>query len=80
MRENTDQKKLRIWTLFTQCKDEIKLEREMIVKIDHQEHWFNQTMKILEENITGFTDIVSGALQMIGVAFQQQRNNSPNRK
>ena len=52
----------------------------MIVKIDHQEHWFNQTMKILEENMTGFTDIVSGALQMMGVAFQQQRNNSPNRK
>ena len=56
-------------------KEEMELKREMLRKIDHQEQQFNQTMKILPENMTRFTDIVSGALQMMGVAFQQQRNN-----
>ena len=32
-------------------------------------------MKLLQENATRFTDIVSGTLQMVGVAFQQQRSN-----
>ena len=32
-------------------------------------------MKLLQENATRFTDIVSGTLQMMDVAFQQQGNN-----
>ena len=32
-------------------------------------------MRILQEITTRFTDIVSGVLQMMGVAFQQRRNN-----
>ena len=32
-------------------------------------------MKILPENRTRFTDIISGALQMMHLVFQQQRNN-----
>ena len=57
-------------------KEKMELKREMVRKMDHQEQQFNQTMKILQENTTRFTDIVSGALQMMGVAFQQQRNNA----
>ena len=53
-------------------KEEIELKREMLRKMDHQEQQFNQTMKIVQENMARFTDIVSGALQMMGVAFQQQ--------
>ena len=47
----------------------------MFRKIDHQEQQFNQTMRILQENRTRFLDIISGALQMMGLAFQQQQNN-----
>ena len=47
----------------------------MFRKIDHQEQQFNQTMKILQENRTRFLDIISGALQMMDLAFQQQQNN-----
>ena len=43
--------------------------------MDHQEQQLNQTMKILQENRTIFTDIISRALQMMDLAFQQQRNN-----
>ena len=46
----------------------------MVRKMDYQEQQFNQTMKILQET-PRFADIVSGALQMMGAAFQQQRNN-----
>ena len=56
-------------------KEEMQLKKEMLKKMDHQEQQLNQTMKILQENTTRFTDIVSGALQMMGVAFQKQRNN-----
>ena len=56
-------------------KEGMELKREMLRKMDHQEQQFNQTMKILQENATRFTDIVSGTLQMVGVAFQQQRSN-----
>ena len=55
-------------------KEKMELKREMLRKMDRQEQQFHQTMKILQENTTRFTDIVSGALQMMGVAFQQQRN------
>ena len=47
----------------------------MFRKIDHQEQQFNQTMRILQENRTRFLDIISGALQMMDLAFQQQQNN-----
>ena len=43
--------------------------------MDHQEQQFNQTMKLLQENTTRFTYIVSSVLQMMGVTFKQQRNN-----
>ena len=56
-------------------KEGMELKREMLRKMDHQEQQFNQTMKILQENATRFTYIVSGTLQMVGVAFQQQRSN-----
>ena len=55
-------------------KEEMELKREMLRKMDHKEQQFNQTMKILQENTTRFTDIVSGAFQMMAAAFQQQRN------
>ena len=43
MRKNTDQKKLRSWTLFTQCiLTEIKREKT-------QDHHDNNTIKIEEE-------------------------------
>ena len=41
-------------------KEGMELKREMLRKMDHQEQQFNQTMKILQENATRFTDIVSG--------------------
>ena len=53
-------------------KEKMELKREMLRKMDHEEQQFNETMKIIQENTTRFTDIVSGALQMMGVAFQQQ--------
>ena len=48
-------------------KEEMELKREMLKKMDYQKQQFNQTMKILQENTTRFTDIVSGALQMMGL-------------
>ena len=48
-------------------KEEMELKREMLKKMDYQKQQFNQTMKILKENTTRFTDIVSGALQMMGL-------------
>ena len=48
-------------------KEEMELIREMLKKMDYQKQQFNQTMKILKENTTRFTDIVSGALQMMGL-------------
>ena len=48
-------------------KEEMELKREMLIKMDYQKQQFNQTMKILKENTTRFTDIVSGALQMMGL-------------
>ena len=56
-------------------REEMELKREILRKMDHQEEQFNQTLKILEEITTRFTDIVSGTLQMMDVAFQQQGNN-----
>ena len=56
-------------------KDEIKAEERDVREMVHQEQQFNQTMKILPENRTRFTDIISGALQMMHLVFQQQRNN-----
>ena len=41
-------------------KEGMELKRETLRKMDHQEQQFNQTMKILQENATRFTDIVSG--------------------
>ena len=61
--------------LIARHKEEMELKREMLGKIYHQEQQFNQTTEVLLENTTKFTDIVSGALQIMGVAFQQQRNN-----
>ena len=43
----------------------MELNREILRKMDHQNH----------ENITRFTDILSGALQIMDVIFQQQRIN-----
>ena len=48
-------------------KEEMELKREMLKKMDYQKQQFNQTMKILKENTTRFTNIVSGALQMMGL-------------
>ena len=48
-------------------KEEMELKREMLKKMDYQKQQFNQTMKILKENTTRFTDIVSDALQMMGL-------------
>ena len=48
-------------------KEEMELKREMLKKMDYQKQQFNQTMKILKENTTRFTDIVSGASQMMGL-------------
>ena len=48
-------------------KEEMELKTEMLKKMDYQKQQFNQTMKILQENTTRFTDIVSGALQMMGL-------------
>ena len=53
----------------------MELNREILRKINHQKQQFKQTIKILLENPTRFTDIVSGALQMMDVIFQQQRTN-----
>ena len=61
--------------LISLNKEEIELKKEMLRKMDYQEQQFNQIMKILQETMTRFADIISGALQMMGVAFQQKRNN-----
>ena len=62
--------------LIARHKEEMELKRKMLGKMDHQEQQFNQTTEVLLENTTKFTDILSGALQIMGVAFQQQRNNA----
>ena len=53
----------------------MEVNREILRKMDHQEQQFKQTMKILMKNTTRFTNIVSGALQMMDVIFQLQRIN-----
>ena len=61
--------------LIARHKEEMELKREMLGKMDHKKQQFNQTTEVLLENTTKFTDIVSGALQIMVVAFQQQRKN-----